>query len=371
MYNKNSSTSTIAYKNMINLNNSNNNRNTREGDGDNKKILDLRAGNDGGNSIANRNKRRRLLTYHLATPEEPERNMINTNSVTAQSKNNVLNDFQSDNAFLHNIMDDKTTTLHAPSLKETRELEVNILKTVRDLKRYKELNSDGDDTDQKEPLDVDNIISLLSRSLTAVSHWTLQSQLSLLSKGSEFKNTVATTNNFDNCLRSPPIISSKQSPKLMEPFNSKNVEIQGSIILNDSPINEADTKIQKSSKPIKKRPSLSANDNLLTNKSPKTIKFNYNNYYNLKTVNQKIENKIKVKKNISPFQTPCNIILMNSPPGELEDSDKVSKNTHNNGQSEYLHLIESNKPHPRMRRTSDNPAKNEYIRVFHLKKVKS
>ena len=33
-----------------------------------------------------------------------------------------------------------------------------------------------------------------------------------------------------------------------------------------------------------------------------------------------------------------------------------------------LKLVENNKPHPRMRRRSDNPATNEYVRVFHLEK---
>lgn len=29
-------------------------------------------------------------------------------------------------------------------------------------------------------------------------------------------------------------------------------------------------------------------------------------------------------------------------------------------------LVENKKPHPRMRRTGDNPSKNSYVRVFHL-----
>ncbi|CAL9735768.1 hypothetical protein MOSE0_I03950 [Monosporozyma servazzii] len=36
----------------------------------------------------------------------------------------------------------------------------------------------------------------------------------------------------------------------------------------------------------------------------------------------------------------------------------------------HLKLVENSKPHPRMRRTSDNPSTNEYVRVFHLQKEK-
>lgn len=31
-------------------------------------------------------------------------------------------------------------------------------------------------------------------------------------------------------------------------------------------------------------------------------------------------------------------------------------------------LVETRKPHPRMRRSSDNPSKNHYVRVFHLQR---
>ncbi|CCF56417.1 hypothetical protein KAFR_0B01180 [Kazachstania africana CBS 2517] len=38
------------------------------------------------------------------------------------------------------------------------------------------------------------------------------------------------------------------------------------------------------------------------------------------------------------------------------------------GTSNSFKLVENNKPHPRMRRRSDNPLTNEYVRVFQLQK---
>lgn len=47
----------------------------------------------------------------------------------------------------------------------------------------------------------------------------------------------------------------------------------------------------------------------------------------------------------------------------------IELNTHSKNDTQ-LTLVENNKPHPRMRRTSDNPNTNEFVRVFQLQKRK-
>lgn len=56
-----------------------------------------------------------------------------------------------------------------PSVRDTRELEEEILHTVRALQR-------------QEHVDPEGLIALLNRSLTAMAHWSLQAQLSQLTE---------------------------------------------------------------------------------------------------------------------------------------------------------------------------------------------
>lgn len=71
--------------------------------------------------------------------------------------------------------------------------------------------------------------------------------------------------------------------------------------------------------------------------------------------------KTKVPKLPLPASRPS---LNLSPQKVPTGTDKVEEDT----KIDTLELVENNKPHPRMRRRSDNPATNEYVRVFHLEK---
>ncbi|CAL9730873.1 hypothetical protein MOUN0_K06106, partial [Monosporozyma unispora] len=65
---------------------------------------------------------------------------------------------------------------------------------------------------------------------------------------------------------------------------------------------------------------------------------------------------------------PMGILEGGKSNSDVEDTDYLLQSF--TASPTHLKLVENSKPHPRMRRTSDNPATNEYVRVFHLQKEK-
>ncbi|SCU96043.1 LAME_0F14620g1_1 [Lachancea meyersii CBS 8951] len=81
------------------------------------------------------------------------------------------------------------TTLHldtAPSLQQTRDLEITIVNTVNELQHQK----------NDSPADVVKLVSVLNQSLTAISHWSLQAQLSQLENRSAWDSRLAVENSI-------------------------------------------------------------------------------------------------------------------------------------------------------------------------------
>ncbi|CAR21251.1 uncharacterized protein KLTH0A05412g [Lachancea thermotolerans CBS 6340] len=61
-----------------------------------------------------------------------------------------------------------------------------------------------------------------------------------------------------------------------------------------------------------------------------------------------------------------------SKPARSNPSKKAlsqQQDTQQQAQQPLLRLVENHKPHPRMRRSSDNPSASDFVRVFHLEKL--
>ncbi|CEP62376.1 uncharacterized protein LALA0_S05e04258g [Lachancea lanzarotensis] len=74
----------------------------------------------------------------------------------------------------------------APSIQQTRQLEITILATMNELK----------DQNNKTSADVAKLVSVLNQSLTAISHWSLQAQLSQLENRSAWNSRLAVENSI-------------------------------------------------------------------------------------------------------------------------------------------------------------------------------
>ncbi|AJV03215.1 BAD_collapsed_G0007720.mRNA.1.CDS.1 [Saccharomyces cerevisiae] len=278
---------------------------------------------------------RRSAEAYLVTPEEPAKNKsersIESNERVgtreAKSENtSVFSPAYSDTATTDSSkkVDDNEyynfTSHFMPSLKNTRELENTILNLIQRIK-------EGDDETLVSEKDL--ILSVLNKSLASTSHWMLQAQLSELRATSEGRYAVET-----NLLKKEVEFLKNKTPKTNESASSAELR----------PLLERPLKRKLSLPGLAQRP-LSTGARLeggYGGVSPNSW-------------------KTKVPKLPLPASRPSlNLSPQKVPTGTDKDEEDTKIDT--------LELVENNKPHPRMRRRSDNPATNEYVRVFHLEK---
>lgn len=251
------------------------------------------------------------LAVHLVTPEEPnshprnndtkaladvsvEKDKLPKDSDLFQGRNKVVVvvDEEDDNTESNN-----EGNFFMPSIRNTRELETEILETIHNLQK--------DENQNAEKIEAEHIINLLNRSITAISHWSLQAQLSQLRGNVDDRQLVET-----NLLR-------KEMEVLINRRSIGEEEDQE----DDQPKKAASKKkTPKIGGYLRSPPYLSTNSSE-PQSSPK---------------------RVTKKQTASAATIPV---------------DPIS-----------LKLVENTKPHPRMRRTSDNPSTNEYVRVFHLQR---
>ncbi|SCU82358.1 LANO_0B05930g1_1 [Lachancea nothofagi CBS 11611] len=172
--------------------------------------------------------------------------------------------------------------LEAPSVQNTRDLEMTIVETLQDLQQ------------QESPPNVPKLVSVLNQSLTAISHWSLQAQLSQLENRSAWDSRLAVENNLIK----------------------KEVEFFRNRCLNQlqSPLID----------PLPPKPSL--------------------------------------QHQLPPLASPRRV----SKPGKATSRKQSSRQEPS---TSLLRLVENHKPHPRMRRSSDNPSASNFVRVFHLERI--
>ena len=243
-----------------------------------------------------RSKKSRSISYHLVTPEEPSKikRRHDKNKSDDESSNNNDNSADLSRHGLNSAAAPETdTNFIMPSLRNTRELETEILDAIQALKQRSNDNA--------------HIISLLNRSITAISHWSLQAQLVQLRSNVDDRQIVET-----NLLR-----------KEME------------LLINRRSSTEDKGNIKDNGRKKEKQPRTLTKGGYL--RSPP---------YHPSTASNPSSPKRSVRKHL----------MLSSPTSNTLD-DPVS-----------LKLVENNKPHPRMKRNSDNPSTNEYVRVFHLQR---
>ncbi|QHS72110.1 uncharacterized protein SPAR_D01090 [Saccharomyces paradoxus] len=278
---------------------------------------------------------RRSAEAYLVTPEEPARNKNESNIESdervstreAKSENtSVFSPAYSDIATTESAkkIDDNEyynfTSHFMPSLKNTRELENTILNLIQRIK-------EGDDGTLVSEKDL--ILSVLNRSLASTSHWMLQAQLSELRATSEGRYAVET-----NLLKKEVEFLKNKTPRTSESVDSAKLK----------PLLERPLKRKLSLPGLTQRP-LSTDARLEGGHGGVPAS-------SWKTKVPKLPLPVpRSSLNVSPQKVP-----MGTDRGE--EDNKV----------DTLELVENNKPHPRMRRRSDNPATNEYVRVFHLEK---
>lgn len=276
--------------------------------------------------------RSKPVQVHLVTPEEPEGhrdggvrdsscNSINEsgndcyNTIRQHILRGLHRDHDNDN---NNNDDDNDDTdddskgsaikdYFMPSVRNTRKLETEISITIQYLR----------DHDNHSEIDRQRIVELLNRSLTSISHWSLQAQLAQLKRRDDDRHIVE-----NNLLRKEmEVLMSKRSNELRSPHK---------------------TEIPSQMRPIRpKSPSLSISTPSKHSLSSKSAISGLSS----PTTPQKKIVRSPTKKHPSMSIAPNSVV------------DPAS-----------LKLVESKKPHPRMRRTSDNPMTNEYVRVFHLQR---
>lgn len=195
------------------------------------------------------------------------------------------------------------------SLKNTRILEIEIAKMVSDLEK-------------KDPRteEMTKIISLLNRSLSAISHWSLQAQLSHWENRKEKDDRAAVE---------------KDLVKKEAEFFKNKLQKQTRFLIDSSSTSQPDNIPSSLSSPTSKIANLSTfpnNNNNATNSdvllSPKRV--------------------TKQRKLASPRRNESQI----HPPTP----------------SQSLKLVENTKPHPRLKRNLNDQTNQGLIRVFHLEK---
>lgn len=263
--------------------------------------------------------RNKPVQVHLVTPEEPDRLRDNyvVDSTNSSSSISFHNDKDKDkdthngngNGNGNGNDNNKGETdfggakdCFMSSIRNTRKLETEISIMIQYLKSHRDDNTQ---------IDREHMINLLNRSLTSISHWSLQAQLAHLKATDDDRHIVE-----NNLLRKEmEVLTSRgRSNELSSPHKSMKV----------------------------KRPSIS----ISTSKQPSAPSKNGYQGLTSPTTPRKKAVRSPFKKQLPTASIPLDSIV-----------DPLS-----------LKLVESKKPHPRMRRTSDNPMTNEYVRVFHLQR---
>lgn len=279
--------------------------------------------------------RNKPVQVHLVTPEEPKRSR--DNGISSDSNNGIIGENSTEfpetvdqlrdshagddsvNSSRETGKDEPAEDCFMPSIKNTRKLETEILVAIQYLRNH----------DSDSEVDRQRIVELLNRSLTAISHWSLQAQLTQLRRSVDDRQAVET-----NLLRKEmEMLISKRSNESISPRKSE-----------PSPENRQSQQQQQHTRRIKpKSPPLSISTAAATHSS--SSRETGNSGPTSPTTPQKKVVRSPTKRHPPTSITPNALV------------DPVS-----------LRLVESKKPHPRMRRTSDNPMTNEYVRVFHLQR---
>lgn len=219
-----------------------------------------------------------------------------------------------------------------PPISETKRLEADVIRLIQRLREQDEGSNEG------EKVSRDEIILLLNRSLTVLSHWVLQAQLMELDPNNQ--DRVAVENNL--LKREVEILSSKS--------NSTAVTPPG----NPSPIVMSSGSTRMLPKPM------------ITGGTPPVTT-------PVKRKKLDISQITPRRGEFSPKRGPVLDPIITTPIRKSDGkrrNEPLSPTTHQHEASPQFKLVENKKPHPRMRRTSDNPSRNEYVRVFHLEKEK-
>lgn len=235
------------------------------------------------------------------TPEEPGKLEYELDAASAAGNNNVRSRSQS-MALLSDELQTEYDVLQDTehSLRNTRLLELDIAKAVSDL-----------ETIEPRTEDTVRIIALLNRSLSAISHWSLQAQLSHWENRKEKDERFAVEKNlvkkeaeyFKNKLLESEKLQ-KQTQSQLDLSSETSKLVSSAPITGGSPATEA------------------------TLLSPRRV--------------------VKQRKIASPRRN----------------------NTRAHTPVSTLKLVENTKPHPRLKRNLNDQTNQDLIRVFHLEKVR-
>ncbi|SCU91638.1 LADA_0F11144g1_1 [Lachancea dasiensis] len=196
-----------------------------------------------------------------------------------------------------------------PSLQNTRDLERSIAETLHELQHHRD-----------SPPDLPKLVSVLNQSLTAISHWSLQAQLSKLENRSARDDRLAVENNLIK----------------------KEVEYFRNRCMTASRGTHGSTCECHSQEKL--LPPLGDESSI-----------------NPESSHQRSANAVT-----SLAETPRRVTKV---PRKSTASKRRSSQSQQPQNSSLMRLVENHKSHPRMRRTSDNPSANNFVRVFHLEKL--
>ncbi|CCC67936.1 hypothetical protein NCAS_0A13780 [Naumovozyma castellii] len=241
------------------------------------------------------------ISSHLVTPEEPSTIKDKTRPGNESTELEKIGGESSSTV----TKDDDSVTKDPflSSLRSTTELENSIVSLVQRLK----------DSTDKEIVENEEIIEVLEKALTSISHWTLQSQLLQLQQKNSDRSAVEVS------------LAKKEVEFLAKRKNSQR----------------SDASEKESVKRFKIK------------------QYSNDKFVNSKDGGESPQKKSKIGTSAQKKPHPNTLPMTTSEQPETRESPPTAGS---------LKLVENNKVHPRMRRTSDNPSTNEYIRVFHLQK---
>ncbi|KAL3230146.1 Uncharacterized protein RNJ44_01509 [Nakaseomyces bracarensis] len=224
-----------------------------------------------------------------------------------------------------------------PPISETKRLESDVLRLIQRLREEQDQGEEEED-DEKEGVETvskEEIIAVLNRSLTALSHWVLQAQLMELDPHNQ--DRVAVENNL--------------LKKEVEYLSNKTATERPPTVLTSAP-------------KVLPKPFISTASSSSTQEKKKKKKLD-------------ISQITPKRGEFSPKRGPVLEPIITTTPMRRKSEirqravvEPLSPTSHQHEASPQFRLVENKKPHPRMRRTSDNPSRNEYVRVFHLEKEK-
>ncbi|EDO16900.1 hypothetical protein Kpol_1020p6 [Vanderwaltozyma polyspora DSM 70294] len=350
-------------------------------------------------------KKRKQVPYHLVTPEEPNYTLNRLGSSQLYANNdttntNTTNTNPNVNASANaSATTTATTTNLNGSMKNTKELEFAILSVLNNLKSIEKESKNKNKNLTEINIDsllFQQIIQVLNSSLNSIAHWSLQAQLSNLKNISA--NQPLTNQPVPNNNRIINATDEDNNNLKLPNLNlnpSKSLDIQNLISNSPSPSTNSPLPSINSIHTTPKKSTLrSLNDNLLllekASISNTNIKDNdISHQQKLPTTppfTNRIMNQPTKLNEISSANISSSTNITSTVASNAKSNSKVSVSTDNKKQATSpatttqasnvvstsapysLKLVENNKPHPRMRRTGDNPSTSEFIRVFHLQK---